>query len=500
MTQVACSILFTKTTFISVDFWGNSLSGQIPSELWESQSLIWLYLNDNRLTGSVPEDIENVQTLSVVFFHNNMLTGTLPDVFATLQSLSWLDISQNNFSGFVPDSLWNHSSFELLHLRNNHHLQGIVPPDFCPSSPQRFKVDDTSWFLDKPKIDCKCCGTPTSCQMWNIEDRFMGEIPRPPCLTSNIVTTPEFFFSYFTRDRLANGTLTELVGLVFRKVDLCLSPTGCYNIEYFIDESRITTTSYNLSYSALSKSLVIQDECDTVEICGTSFHSNHPRRIALNHLTQVAVPDFATFDNPSKPKYKALCWIMVEDPLFANYKICDGSLLQRYVLALFFISQTESVYDFDKFSSNPTCKWPDVICDSKNHFVKEVSFSNANLHGSIITEIGLLATLESIDFSQNSLTGSIVTEMGQLSKIQSLKMTSNQLRGTIDPVTFEHTLKLKSVDIGHNRLGGSIPKELLELPQLREVNLMNNTLVGTLPRSISYSKNLRKCLKFHSTA
>ena len=49
--------------------------------------------------------------------------------------------------------------------------------------------------------------------------------------------------------------------------------------------------------------------------------------------------DLSILDDPSLPEYKALCWIMTEDTLFHDYDVCDGTLLQRYVMALFYIEQ-----------------------------------------------------------------------------------------------------------------------------------------------------------------
>lgn len=472
------------------------MSGSIPSEIWNLVSIKWFYLFNNKFTGSIPEGFGNLHQLNRVFLHNNLLTGTLPDVF-TYTMLQWLDISNNEFSGPIPNSLWNLTSFERLRLRRND-LTGTVPRDFCSANAnmENFEVDLTSWFLDEPKVTCPCCGIRQSCYLYNIEQLIVGDRARVACPSSNIVNIPNIYSEYWATDLLSNTTLSELFGLIFDEANLCLSPTGCYNIEHFDDELQKTKTSYSLSYSSSSKFLVRQDECEAVEICGTSFDSNHPRRSLLNHLTQNVVPNFAELNDPLSPQSQALCWIMVEDSLFDDYEICDGSLLQRYVFAFFFISQQNSKYDFNSFSSEPTCEWPGIICDMKGKFVEHINLPNAELHGTIITEIGFLSTLKTIDLSSNSLTGDLIIEIGALLDLQTINFTANQLKGTISPSMLINLQKLQVFDVSQNQLGGNVPKELLELPVLRRVNLMDNSLIGTLP-TVSYSNNLGKFLYHH---
>ena len=489
--------MFAIPYFVTiVDIWGNSLSGSLPSEIWELSSIRWFYVYNNKLTGSIPEDFGNLSLLNRVFFEGNMFTGSLPDVFHNFTMLQWFDISGNKLSGSIPDSLWNLTTFQRLHLQSNL-LTGTVPKNFCSSNINMGKpdVDRTTWFLDKPKVECSCCGNSPSCRLWDIEEDLIGDNKRIPCPSSNIVNIPDIYSEYWATDLLSDATLTDLFGLIFHDADLCLSPTGCYNIEHLIDEKQ-TKTSYNLSYSSSSQFLAQQDECDAVEICGFSFHRDHPKRTLLNHFTQSVVPDFADFNDSSsshQSRMDALCWIMVEDPLFDEYEICDGSLLQRYILAFFFISQTNSKYDFNQFSSEPTCEWPGIRCDTNNKFVEHIILPNADLHGTIISEISYLVTLKTIDLSSNSLTGSLITEIGFLLGLQTINVNMNRLTGTINPSLLTPLQKLSVFEVGNNQLGGNIPKELVELPLLRKVNLMNNTLIGTLPTN-SYSQNLGKSI------
>lgn len=466
-----------------LDLWENDFTGSIPNAVWELPSLTWFYANDNRLTGSIPAEIGNVHDFQVIFLQNNQLSGTLPNVFGNLTSLTWMDFSQNQFTGTIPDSIWNSFHWEILQMQRNN-FRGTVPDHFCSlKSLDRFNVDRSSWFRDSAKLDCECCGTTAGCYIWNPEHMM--------CPQSNKKHL-SFVFSYFATDRVVNTTFTEFFGLSREEKDICLSPTGCYTIEYFTDDTRQNRASYSLSYSARNRSLVQQDQCDAVEICGTTFDSNHPRRSFLNHITQTLIFDFANFSNdPSAPRYEALCWILLEDSLFDDNEICDGTLMQRYILAQFFLQQSNYNNDFHTFSSLPTCQWPDITCDESFHkFVEHMNFSNKMLHGKINTEIGHLIALKTIDFSGNSLSGSLVSEIGNLINLQSLNLSHNKLVGSLTPAMFTNLGELSVLELGHNQITGEIPKELLELPQILRLNLMKNTLVGEFPDFICPNKTL----------
>ena len=464
-------VCFT-TLYLLVWFDNNKFSGQIPPEIGSLSSLIELRLHSNELTGPLPEEIGNLASLEDLFIHKNSLNGTLPSSlvkFANSQTLEFFDIGHNTFTGPIPDSLWNISSLVHLDLQGNH-LTGIVPNDFCNENLSSFEIDGSSWFFVEPKVNCTCCDEPISCILWNITDDPDEDMQRPLCPSENIFSV-EFFDTFTIVDVITNSTFEAQFGEGFHRLDACMSPIGCYNVNYQISlvtrntvkESHFET--FNLSYSASSNLQIQQDECDTVKVCGVNFDWNDPRREILNHIVQITFPNLALLEATSSPDSRALCWIMTQDPLLDRYSVCDGTLLQRYVLALFFFSKQDTI-DFDSFASNHTCEWKGITCDPSSKFVEHISLSNSSLTGTLITEIGLLARLRTINLAWN------------------------QLNGTLDPIMFHNFRDLVTFDIGHNRLRGQLPKELFKLPQLKKVNLTNNMFIGKLPDDVVYSRTL----------
>lgn len=471
-------MLFIFLVFLDV----NNLSGSIPSEIGSLAELWLIYLGLNRLTGLLPAEIGNLNALSILSIHNNMLTGTLPGTLRNVSNLFFLDLSSNRFSGLIPNSLWNLDYNDIngngALILNDNDLHGSVANDFCNEFKpvigklRIFEVDSSPWFADEQKVKCECCEA--NCFLWDDAKITVGGTVRPKCPSSNIHRL-EFKLFYGVLDRVTNNLLDDIADFGdfanFGSLtsgfhsDICLSPSGCYLIMH--DDGQFTTefSSYNLVYSSSSLSLVNKTDCDTVELCGNLIRRRHPKRKGLNHLTQLAVPDLTILHDPSLPAYKALCWIITQDTLFNEFEICDGTLLQRYVLVFFYYSQRLTV-DYENLATMHTCDWPGITCDFTNRFVKQLILPNRNLTGTLVTEIGLLTRLET------------------------LILSNNLLHGALDESIFQHMPELEIFDVGGNELEGEIPNDLLMLPNLRAVNFSNNLFVGKLPTKITYSRNL----------
>ena len=469
-------ILETKFTYESFSFClvaisHNTLSGRIPVEIGMLKSLKILFMGSNALVGPLPEEIENLQSLEFFILNDNNINGTLPNFFGNLTNLRWLDAHTNRLSGPFPNSLWD-SELEVLALNDNE-LSGSISNDFCRDGSMKLAVDNLPWFLDEPLVDCLCCGSSSHCHIWQKSNNTQGGSVRPMCPPSNVYKI-NYTYSFEIKDVIGNVVFNERHFTEPQSSEVCVSPTGCYRVSEFANfnqDSSDEIISYNLiyplSYSRQSKGLIQQDACEPVEICELMIDSSHPKRKGLNHLTQVVMPNLSFLGQPSSSEYKALCWIMKDDPLYDIYEICDGTLLQRYVIAYFYMSQNWTV-ELDKMASKPTCQWEGIKCDSTQKFVEELNFRSRSIAGTLISEIGLLTRLRSIDLSDNSI------------------------GGTLNPLLFNYKPKLESINIKHNNLGGNIPGELFKLPKLKKVILKDNKLVGTIPMGFEYSPSLGK--------
>jgi len=466
---------------VEVSLNDNNLGGEIPSQLWSVTSLIQVNLGSNGLSGTLSESVSQLDVLNSFRIRNNFMRGNIPDTIGKLKNLKSLQLSNNLFSGKIPESIWNLRSLETLELHENH-LSGTVPSDFCEvMDPKHLSVDDSLWFKAEPEVDCDCCET-TDCYMSSVNfDRSDF-----PCPESNILGI-EFSSRIEIHDLIANVTLDHESSVDrFDMQHFCLSPTGCYSVK-----STPRNLEYQIGYSALSGNLTDQNTCDAVEICGTIIDSNDPRRKGLNILTQVIQLNTSLLNDTSVPESRALCWLLTEDERYHEYMLCDGTLVQRYVLASLFFSQLHAV-PFEDFSNMHTCDWLGVSCDNTTNFVEELNLDNetlrenlaSKLSGTVVHEIGQSNRLKP------KLTGAIYSELSLLSSLKKINFRGNTLNGTIARSLFTRLPNLIEIDLRDNEFSGTIPDELLTSQQLRVIELANNKIIGNLRGDIMYGENI----------
>jgi len=285
------------------------------------------------------------------------------------------------------------------------------------------------------------------CSIWDLNQE---EVEHAQCPIANI-NPFTFEGQYIAKDKVTGEEMKRAIADGASEAKMCLSPTGCYDFKFQVRE--IFTNTYGI--------------CDPVNVCGESIGEEHAKRAGLNHLTQLAAPDLSQLSDATSAGYKALCDVITKDDMYEEYQVCDGTLLQRYVL-LFFYYSMQLDFNFLDLATNHTCEWPGVSCDSTEKFIKRIDLSSKDLRGSIVTEIGLLKSLQEIDLSNNTIVG------------------------TIDPMVYMNIQDLKVVRVGKNKLGGNFPREMLEFQNLTEFNISGNLFVGTLPENLSYPQELSK--------
>ena len=106
-----------------------------------------------------------------------------------------------------------------------------------------------------------------------------------------------------------------------------------------------------------------------------------------------------------------------------------------------------------------------------------------NQFTSISTQIGLLASLETLTLYENRLSGELLTDIGRLSTLQRLSIHSNQMDGAI-PSEVGQMREMTDLNLSVNRLSGPIPSEIGLLVGLVRLELQSNRLEGPLPDSL----------------
>ncbi|CAM8925793.1 unnamed protein product [Rhodiola kirilowii] len=119
------SILGTNWSDLSqlekIHFYGNALSGSIPTSLFGIPTLQMLFFDRNQFTNftSEPVNISSSQLETLVLSHND-LQGPFPSFIFKLQALRTIDVEFNNFNGtFYMDSLQQLRNLSVLALSYN---------------------------------------------------------------------------------------------------------------------------------------------------------------------------------------------------------------------------------------------------------------------------------------------------------------------------------------------------------------------------------------------
>ncbi|XP_058771760.1 BRASSINOSTEROID INSENSITIVE 1-associated receptor kinase 1-like [Vicia villosa] len=133
---------------------------------------------------------------------------------------------------------------------------------------------------------------------------------------------------------------------------------------------------------------------------------------------------------------------------------------------------------------NP-CTWFHVTCNGDNS-VTRVDLGNADLSGTLVSQLGDLSNLQYLELYSNNITGKVPEELGNLTNLVSLDLYLNHLSGTI-PNTLGNLQKLRFLRLNNNTLTGRIPVSLTNVSTLQVLDLSNNNLEGDVPVNGSFS-------------
>ncbi|XP_058782345.1 receptor-like protein EIX2 [Vicia villosa] len=86
----------------TIDLSSNSLSGDLPSELFELVQIQTLNLSHNNFTGTIPKTVGGMKNMESLDLSSNKLYGEIPQSMILLNFLEYLNLSNNNLKGKIP--------------------------------------------------------------------------------------------------------------------------------------------------------------------------------------------------------------------------------------------------------------------------------------------------------------------------------------------------------------------------------------------------------------
>lgn len=124
---------------------GNTLSGEIPSDIGKMHNFSMLHLGINNFSGRFPQEIGELP-LMVLNISFNRFSGEIPREIGEIKCLQNLDLSSNNFSGTFPASLNDLTELSKFNVSFNPLISGVIP-----TTGQLATLDEES-FLGDPLL------------------------------------------------------------------------------------------------------------------------------------------------------------------------------------------------------------------------------------------------------------------------------------------------------------------------------------------------------------
>ncbi|KAJ4787261.1 Leucine-rich receptor-like protein kinase family protein [Rhynchospora pubera] len=422
----------------------NSLTGTLPSCLWNLPNLSEIYLSSNNFNGVIPQEIGMCQSLVELSLWGNQLTGSIPDSVGNLTSLELLVLARNSLSGSLPGSIGKCSSLVEIQLQENN-LSGQIPREICDLG-----------VLQK---------------MYLFKNKIGGYIPRE---IWKLHSLKEF--------QLYNNSL---IGEIPSEITL-LKQLNSISLAYNNLTGEVPYFLGNTSNTGLV----------SIDLTGNSFYGPIPPYLCSNGSLEILDLGYNRFNTVSFGSIfscSSLTRIILRDnQLRGSLPACTFP--------------TSAISYFDLSNNFLDGQIPKEIGSWKN--LTKLDLSNNLFSGAIPTELGTITNIEMINLSSNRLVGSIPHELGHCKKLLLLDLSQNFLSGHIPItvltlITLQHLLlqnnkltgsipNLFSADqgllellLGKNLLDGSIPSSLGNLQYIYlGLNISMNNFTGQIPSNL----------------
>ncbi|CAF1894402.1 hypothetical protein Bca4012_048841 [Brassica carinata] len=472
-----------------------NLTGSIPKELGDLPELEVLDLADNSLSGEIPVEIFKLKKLKTLSLNTNNLEGVIPSELGNLTSLLELTLFDNKLGGEIPKSIGQLKNLEIFRAGGNKNLRGKLP-----------------WEIGN------CEGLVT---LGLAETSLSGKLPasignlkhvRTIALYTSLLSGP-------IPDEI--GNCTELRNLYLYQNSISGSiPTALGRLEKL---QSLLLWQNNL-VGKIPNELGNCPELFLIDLLENLLTGNIPRNLgsllSLQEL-QLSVNQLSGTIPEELANCRMLTHLEIDNNrISGEIPPLIGELTS---LTMFFawsnqltgnipesLSQCEELQAIDLSYNGLTGSIPSGIFELRN-LTKLLLLYN-DLSGLIPPEIGNCTNLYRLRLNGNRITGNIPGEIGNLKNLNFIDISENRLMGNNPPVisgcvslefvdlhsngltglipgTLPKSLQL--IDFSGNSLTGSLPSGIGSLTELTKLNLAKNRLSGEIPKEISSCRSLQ---------
>lgn len=409
----------------------NSLSGNLPEDLFKMKSLKVLQLQENQFSGLLSPKISNLSQLVLFDISFNGFFGSIPNVFDKLGKLESFLAHSNGFGGALPASLSDLSSVQVLSLKNNSFV-GEINLDFTK-------------MLKLSTLDLG-------------SNEFSGVIPNNISLCKQLKNL-----------NLARNNLSGSIPASFRNL-VSLSYVSLSN-NSFVDV-----------FSALE---VLQD-CPnlTALVLTMNFLGGETLPLSgINGFKKLEVLVIANCDLFGVvPAWLAGC---------SSLKVLDLSWNRLGGTIPSWLGNFDSMFYMDLSNNSIGGEIPTSLTHMKALISRNASVERSGIQdfpffvkknkagkGLQYNQIGNFPP--SLILCNNLLVGPVLLGFRKLKNLHVLDLGKNELSGSI-PGDLSEMSSLETLDLSHNNLSGIIPSSLTKLNFLSNFNVAYNKLVGQIP-------------------
>ncbi|CAN6247144.1 unnamed protein product [Urochloa humidicola] len=496
----------------------NSFTGDLPSELLASSSIVvldvsfnhlsrilqpqesnssvpnyWplqvLNISSNLFTGEFPSAVwEKTSNLVVLNASNNSFQGLMPSSFC-ISSLSFtvLDLTHNKFSGSIPAGLGKCSALRVLKAGHNSLSGSLADELFSASSLEylSFPSNSLHGVLDGARIT----------NLRNLSHLDLGSNMLIGKIPDSIGQLKKLKELHLYRN-LMSGELPSALS----------NCTDLETIDLQINKFSGELTKFNFSNLVNLRKLDLLENNFTGTIPESIYSCSNltALRLSLNKLHGKLSPRIG--------ELKSLAFLSLSFNNFTNITntlqiLKNSSTLTTLIIGNNFkdeaMPEDVTIAGFQNLHvlSIPSCSLSGKIplWISKLKKLKVLHLQENQLTGPLPAWIRSLESLSYLDISDNRLTGGIPAAL------MDMKMLKTGMNATnVDTSLFElmvytgssrqyriPTTLPKVLNLGNNKLTGIIPREIGQLKSLAELNLSFNFLSGEIPQQLCSLKNLQ---------
>ncbi|ERN09546.1 phytosulfokine receptor 1 [Amborella trichopoda] len=406
----------------------NSLSGQLPDDLFGLSLLEQLSFSANRLSGNFSNRLGNLSKLVILDLSANGFSGPVPEIFGNLKNLQTLFAYSNRLVGPLPSSLSNCSGLRMLNLKNNS-LSGTLSLDF--SMFPRLNLLD----VGSNHFEGLLPASLSSCQELKTinlgRNGLSGQIPQSFANMQSL--------SFLSLSNNSFHNISEALGILQQ----CRSLTSLIlTMNFQGEEMPIDINGFGgLKFLAIPNCGLSGfippwlQNCENLQVLDLSW----------NHLSGSIPPWIGDFER--------LFYLDLSNNSFT------GEIPKNLTLLKSLISRSY-------WPRDSTIEMPVII--KRNHsaagfqynqissFPPTLSLAHNGLGGPIWEEFGNLRLLHVLDLSSNNLSGSIPSNLSNMRSLEILDLSFNNLSGSI-PFSLCLLTFLSSISVAYNQLQGPIP-------------------------------------------